>query len=62
MVEQKGRLSTKTGIRILTDFLKLTVQTAELPDLTEVSLALSNKLDSMISSTSLQSKLFHEQK
>lgn len=62
IVEQNGRLSTKTGIPILTDFLKLTVQRSEPPDLTEVSLALSSKLDYVVSSSSLHAKLFHEQK
>lgn len=62
VVRQRDRFYTKTGIPTLTDFLKLTGQSSELPHLTEVSLALSKKLDYMISSTLLHPKLFHEQK
>lgn len=61
VVKQRDRLSTKTGIPILMDFLKLTEQSSELPDLIKVSLAWS-ELDYMISSTPLHPKLFHEQK
>lgn len=34
LVKQLGRLSTKTGISIITGFLKLTGESTELPDLT----------------------------
>lgn len=62
VVKQRDRLSTKTGIPILMDFLKLTEQSSELPDLIKVSLAWTRKLDYMTSSTPLHPKLFHEQK
>lgn len=61
VVKQRGRLSTKTGIPILSEFLMIG-QSSVLPHLTEVSLALSRKLDYMISSSPLHPKLFPEQK
>lgn len=62
VMKQRGRLSTMAGIPILTDFLKLTGQSSEPPDLADIGLALSRKLDYMVSSTPLHPKLFHEQK